>query len=222
MNHSFQRARSPEHKELRRRMILDAAARVLDRDGFNDTSLNAIAQEAGVVKSGLYRYFESREEILIELLLSDVHEMCAAFRTAVTGQMDVDRLAALMAEGFIDRPRLCLLTSRMASTLEHNITGDTIRVLKRRMNDCAEEVAQAMCRAVPHWTVPDCHSGLRMVYVLVAGLYPMTNPPAHVKCVMDDPEFEGTTPKFADTVRFAAKAMFRGIESISRDRQAGV
>lgn len=222
MNQTFQRARSPEHKELRRRMILDAATRVLDRDGFNDTSLNAIAQEAGVVKSGLYRYFESREEILLELMVSDVTAMCTAFSDAVTGQMGVDRLADLMADCFIDNPRLCLLTSRMASTLEHNITGDTIRGVKRRLNECSDVVATAMCRAIPHWAIGDCHNGLRMVYVLVAGLYPMTNPPQHVRAVMDEPEFCNSAPDFAPNVRYAMLAMFRGIESITLARQSGV
>ena len=222
MNQTFQRARSPEHKELRRRMILDAAANVLDRDGFNDTSLNAIAQEAGVVKSGLYRYFESREEILIELMVSDVQEMCASVSDAVTGQMSVDALADLLASAFVDRPRLCLLTSRMASTLEHNITGETIRSLKRRLNACADIVAAAMCRAIPHWEEGDCQRVLRMSYVLVSGLYPMTNPPEHVRVVVDEDEFCGTQPEFEPTVRFAILAMFRGIESITQGRQSGL
>ena len=203
-------------------MILDAAANVLDREGVNDTSLNAIAQEAGVVKSGLYRYFESREEILLELMISDVQVMCAALSEVVTGPMDVDQVSDLISEGFTDRPRLCLLTSRMASTLEHNITGDTIRAVKRRLNACSEEVSQAIRRAIPHWTPEESRRGMRMIFVLVAGLYPMTHPPAHVKSVMNEPEFQDVVPEFVPSVRVAARAMFRGIESMALQRQNGI
>lgn len=218
MNSSFQRARSPEHKELRRRMILDAAARVLDRDGFNDTSLNAIAQEAGVVKSGLYRYFESREEILLELMVSDVQELTAAFRESIRGPMDLDDVAALIAGSFIDRPRLCLLTSRMASTLEHNITGETIRMLKRRLNACSADMAEDICRAIPHWQMDDCLQGLRMTYMLVAGLYPMSCPPAHVQAVLDEPEFCSGPPEFVVTVGHGAQVICRGLDTLARER----
>ncbi|SOH94563.1 transcriptional regulator, TetR family [Monaibacterium marinum] len=222
MNQSFQRARSPEHKELRRRMILDAAARVLDRDGFNETSLNSIAQEAGVVKSGLYRYFESREEILIELMLSDMQDMCDAFAQDVTEQLDVDRLAQITADCFVDRPRLCLLISRMASTLEYNITCETIRGFKRKMNECTDSVAASMNRAIPHWSLDDCHNALRMQYVLVSGLFPMTCPPAHVKRVLDEPEFCSMSQEFEPAVRYATQAMFRGVDSIAMQRHSGV
>ncbi|WP_316014482.1 TetR/AcrR family transcriptional regulator [Roseobacter sp. HKCCA0434] len=218
MNQSFQRARSPEHKEVRRRMILDAAERVLERDGFNDASLNAIAQEAGVVKSGLYRYFESREEILLELLVADLQAMVAEFADDVTGPIEVARLGEMMAEGFISHPRLCLLVSRMASVLEHNITGDTIRAIKRRLNACAEETAQTMCRAVPHWQEEEARRGVMMLYVLVSGLYPMANPPAHVRDVLCEVEFRDSAMEFEPTVRFAAQAMLRGIDAMARAR----
>ncbi|QPH53852.1 TetR family transcriptional regulator [Pontivivens ytuae] len=220
MTKMFQRARSPEHKEVRRRMILDAAARVLERDGFNGTSLNAIAQEAGVVKSGLYRYFESREEILLELLVADVQDLCNAFEQRIDGQSSVSHVADVMAECFIERPQLCLLTSRMASVLEHNITGDTIRGMKRRLNACSAQVADSLCRAIPHWQPEEAHRGLMMLYMMIAGLYPMTHPPEHVAVVLREPEFCDNVPDFEPTVRFAAQAMLRGIENIAQERRA--
>jgi len=71
----FQRARSPERKQLRRMAILQAASDVLARDGIEATSLNAIARQAGMVKSNIYRYFESREEILLRLMLLDLSDL---------------------------------------------------------------------------------------------------------------------------------------------------
>ncbi|HEU0222902.1 MAG TPA: helix-turn-helix domain-containing protein, partial [Paracoccaceae bacterium] len=70
----FQRARSPEQKAHRRRAILEAAAALLAEGGIEATTLAAIAERAGLVKSNLYRYFESREEILMWLFVEDLGE----------------------------------------------------------------------------------------------------------------------------------------------------
>ncbi|MEO8800507.1 MAG: helix-turn-helix domain-containing protein, partial [Polyangiaceae bacterium] len=47
--------------------ILQAAARVFVRDGF-DATTNGIAQAAGVSVGSLYQYFPSKDAIAVELL----------------------------------------------------------------------------------------------------------------------------------------------------------
>ncbi len=64
----FRRARSPARKALRRAALLRAAAELVDADGPEGVSLAAIAARAGGAKSNVYRYFESREEILARKL----------------------------------------------------------------------------------------------------------------------------------------------------------
>jgi AcrR family transcriptional regulator len=45
------------NKEVTKRKILDATARIVLRDGFNAVGINAVAKEAGVDKVMIYRYF---------------------------------------------------------------------------------------------------------------------------------------------------------------------
>jgi AcrR family transcriptional regulator len=52
-----------------RRRILDAAAEVMNRDGFAGARLADIAELAGVRVPGVYYYFESREAILEEVVM---------------------------------------------------------------------------------------------------------------------------------------------------------
>jgi AcrR family transcriptional regulator len=65
---TFQRARSAEQREQRRRAILDAATALLERAPVAELSLTALARQAGLAKSNVLRYFESREAVLLELL----------------------------------------------------------------------------------------------------------------------------------------------------------
>src|ERR1700733_7845369 len=64
----FQRARNAEQREARRRAILDTAAAMLAEMPVAQVSLNELSRRAGLAKSNVLRYFESREAVLLALL----------------------------------------------------------------------------------------------------------------------------------------------------------
>lgn len=53
-----------QQKDLARRLIVDATARVILRSGIHQFSMQEVADEAGVSLRTLYRYFASREELV--------------------------------------------------------------------------------------------------------------------------------------------------------------
>ena len=61
--------------EVRRSMILDAAAEIIARDGIAQLSLERIGQNAGVSKSLMYNYFDSLTELLKELLDRELKDL---------------------------------------------------------------------------------------------------------------------------------------------------
>ena len=64
----FQRARSEEQRAARRQAILGAAAAMLAEMPAAEVTLNELSRRAGLAKSNVLRYFESREAVLLELL----------------------------------------------------------------------------------------------------------------------------------------------------------
>src|ERR1700761_5460645 len=59
-----------ERKNAIRQTIIDTASRLFYQQGYSNTGINQILEEAGVVKSSLYVSFRSKEEILMEYLVS--------------------------------------------------------------------------------------------------------------------------------------------------------
>lgn len=53
--------------EVRRRQILDAAARLAVEEGLENTSIAKVAEEAGIAKGSIYLQFESRQDLLAGL-----------------------------------------------------------------------------------------------------------------------------------------------------------
>ncbi|MCD0495762.1 TetR/AcrR family transcriptional regulator [Achromobacter sp. MY14] len=62
---------------LRRQMILDAAQRVFERDGLENTTIRAIAKEAGCTTGAIYPWFAGKETLygaLLDESLGRLHE----------------------------------------------------------------------------------------------------------------------------------------------------
>ncbi|MEE3920877.1 helix-turn-helix domain-containing protein [Micromonospora sp. BRA006-A] len=65
---TFQRARTEEQREIRRRAILDVASAMLDEMPVAAVTLNELSRRVGLAKPNVLRYFQSREAVLLELL----------------------------------------------------------------------------------------------------------------------------------------------------------
>jgi TetR/AcrR family transcriptional regulator, fatty acid metabolism regulator protein len=66
----------------KRRQILDAAIRVLARQGYHGTRVSDIADEAGVAYGLVYHYFKSKDEVLNELFTERWSLLLAAIEEA--------------------------------------------------------------------------------------------------------------------------------------------
>lgn len=62
-------AREEREHQFRKGLILDAARKLIFADGFDETSMEDIAQAAGYTRRTLYHYFQSREEIGLAVFL---------------------------------------------------------------------------------------------------------------------------------------------------------
>jgi AcrR family transcriptional regulator len=88
-------------KEETRKLLLDAAAKVFARQGYHDTLVSDIVDEAGVGQGTFYRYFKDKREILdrlfeqfVEGLLAQFAEMSAHLPTTAREYRDAS-IAAL-------------------------------------------------------------------------------------------------------------------------------
>ncbi len=210
------RARSPEAKAKRRAQILRATADVLAADGLEGCSLNAIASRAGIVKSNIYRYFESREEILLRLLLDDLTGTCDGLSMIVSGPMSVKETAQLLANGFVASPRLCLLISQLAPTLEHNIRTDTLREIKRALLVQSNRASAALTTALPALPHATAQQAIHLLFSLVAGLWPMSNPGPELANLLAEPEFAPLGQSFADRIHDAILILLSGLTTVAK------
>ncbi len=136
---TFQRARSEQQREVRRRAILDAATAMLAEMPAAEITLNELSRRVGLAKSNVLRYFESREAVLLELLDSMWQDWLADLETELSAAVDADaslaargdQLAAALAASLASRPALCDLIGAQAAVLERNVSPRVAAEYKR-------------------------------------------------------------------------------------------
>ena len=123
------------HLLLRRRQLLAAAIRVMQRTGYHEMSMQALADEAEVSVGLAYRYFRGKEEVLLAAILDILDALRADLPTAAAGQGSApERLCAAFAAyvRVIDRYRQSvLLTYRESATLSRD-GRDRIKELREK------------------------------------------------------------------------------------------
>lgn len=140
--------------------LFKAATERFGEEGFNETTMDSIAEEAGVSKGTLYYYFDSKEELFLELLLnwiekiedrwdeaegtgSSVEELTGFHRTMVATVAETTSLGKLMLEFWANASR--------KKNLEE-ILNEMLNEYRTRVADLINKgVEQGTFRQVDSW-----------------------------------------------------------------------
>jgi AcrR family transcriptional regulator len=189
----FQRARQPEQKEERRAHLL-ATARAMLEGGveLRDLTLNALARQAGMAKSNVYRYFETREALLLELLWGEwaawFQGLLASPPRRGTGPKALEALVRRVAHDLAARPMLCALTAALPSVVEQNVSEETIAAFKEQSLAFFGEIARFLHGRVPDLTEARYAALVHDAVTVLTGLYPFAVPAPAVARVLERPE----------------------------------
>ena len=157
----FERARTPEGKRARQETILAAAARLAAAGSVREVTASAIADEVGMHKSAMLRYFETREDIILQLAANAWGEWSAAARADLEdlgdrptiGRLEAEQTAqetgAVLARSLVARPLFCDLVAHTPLNLERNVSLEKVKAFKTRALAGVAEVGTALCTVTP-------------------------------------------------------------------------
>ena len=143
----------------RRQQLLDISLRVFARDGYHETSMNALAAEAGVTKPVLYQHFASKHNLVVEVLNRVGDRLHSSIVAAVlTEETPRDRVEAgfrAFFRFFDDEPDAFAVLYESKLGAEPEFRGDALRIqaafaetVARIIHDAGREDALAMASGV--------------------------------------------------------------------------
>jgi len=212
-----QRARNTEHKLERREALLSAARELWDLGTYESTTMAGIGQRAGVSKATVYLYFDTKEQLLLEIL----REKLDAWFSAIDGALDAsfgswsaDRAAREIALSFEGRRSLVRLLSALETVIEYNVDVDTLRVFKRWLAGRMQATGQRLERRIAFLRPGEGVRLLMQMRALLLGLAMMANPsPAVERVIADDRSLSFFSIDFDREFTDALRALLRGYEA---------
>ncbi len=216
----FQRARSEEQREARRQAILGAAAAMLAEMPVAQVTLNELSRRAGLAKSNVLRYFESREAVLLELFDSAWRDWLVQLGKDLEDAVDVaapvaersDQLAGAVAVSLAARPMLCDLISAQAAVLERNVSPQVAAQYKRASVAGISALGSLIFRYVTELGEPDAVRLAGAAVMMTGALWPHTQPSAAMLAAYAaDPALAAMRLDFTATVREVLQVMIAGL-----------
>lgn len=179
---AFQRARTEEQRDERRRTILATTAAMLTEMPAAEISLNGISRRVGLAKSNVLRYFDSREAILLDLLddeldawADDLADALTDVSPAASSPSATDRAAQFadtVASTLAARPMTCDLISAQSAVLERNVSTVTILEHKRHNLALTQKISDIIRGVLPELTREDAQQITAALILLTASAWP--------------------------------------------------
>jgi AcrR family transcriptional regulator len=225
---AFQRARKPEQREVRRQAILDAAQELLAEMPAADISLREIARRLGGSKSGIVRYYETREALFLELLQRARQEWLDELENRLPppgGNGDdqeglVREITNQWAGSLAERPVLCELWSMLAAVLERNVSPASIRAFKLGNREQLTRLAHMIRTRIPGLQPAAADELVNTSVVVIVGLWPFANPTQAVREAIEDPRLAASRIDFAKHLSRTLQLLIRGLTPTVSPREA--
>lgn len=212
------RARSDEDKLARRSEILDAARAVFDIGEVDEFTMDAVATELQLAKGTLYRYFPTREGLLLALADDEYQHWFARVDAALAegphgkGSERVDELAVILVDQLLAEPRFLRIAALVPSVLERNIPYETAMQYKCTV---VARSRQTMTLLAAWLDISDERALQLLIHLQAAatGLHHAANPAPIIVRVLADPAFPGHTTDLRTELLHSARALIQAASS---------
>ena len=82
-----------QNKALKKELFIDAAKKLFIQKGFESTSIDEVAQTAGLTKRTLYQYFSSKEDLFYAIVMIEGQKLLKAYLEAFgKGETALDKI----------------------------------------------------------------------------------------------------------------------------------
>ncbi len=188
------RAVNPAQKAERRQVLLQAALDCFDRSTFEKLTMAEVARAAGVSKGTLYLYFQSKEEMFLEVLLELYRDWFQVFEKPPEGDL-VDHLV----DSLTARPKLLDMMSMSPAVLERAAPIAAVMAFKESLSESLLQLGE---------TINIEPQRLMWIYAAVVGLYSTTHPPEEVReAVRQDPRLKHFDIDFSEELRLLLRQL---------------
>lgn len=210
----FERARSEEQKELRLRHIKDVTLHLYNTVQFQDISMASIAKELEFTRGNLYKYYKTKEEILLDILSDKTKTWYLELEQALIDVEvnDIKHFCRVWAEVMNNNRDFLKLFSILFSIIEQNITLERLTDFKIEILQSNQAAAGLIYVKLPTLSEEDIIQFLNVQISLIVGLYPLSTPTPLQLQAIEKTGLPYQTPNFLDTFQQFLETYLKGLK----------
>jgi len=224
VNQPRQRARSAQDKQLRKTALLEAARELATAHGVSEVTLAAVTARVGLHPTAVRRYFESREELLLEL----TEQGWAAWRDLLVsgladaaGYGEADGIAARrvadVVSGSLEQlPLFCDLLTHAALSLEGAVRLERARQYKEAATVAYDDMTRALAGSGAGLDEQGAQLLLTAAMSCAAYLYQLSRPSATLRQLYaQEPRWAHDALRFREQLTALLTAVAAGGQSLA-------
>lgn len=195
-------------QEFKRALILESALELFAERGFDEVTMDDIAEKAELSKATIYAYFESKNTILFSVMKHALEQVCQEQRTIIDESPNsFAALEMMITKGYWDMRRASGLVHAMMHlkgtvAVDPVWKGEMTRLLSKKVNLLAEVLEKCMRDG---YLLPNDPRVL--AYVLDGAIRGLCLPRLEMKLPDDDLELEQLK-----------SVVFNGIKSLGEEK----
>jgi AcrR family transcriptional regulator len=200
------RAKSPEQKDGRKNLIMDAVDRLFQEKDYKSIRMEMIAKKAGLSKGTVFFYFKTKQELFlaytriqVDAWQNEVDSRLA--RLIATGKkIGIDAFLETMRDLIKGKRTLFRLITIMDSIIEVDIDEEILLDFKIFLSNRMVRTGELLERLLDIFRPGDGVRFYLYEYFIIKGMYPMAEKPPTVKRLHKRPELQMWNIDFEETL----------------------
>lgn len=174
---SFQRARSKDQIQNRIREIIDATSAIYNSVGYEGLNFSIISEYTQFTRPNIYKYFTTKDEILLMILKEDFKSFIMAFINSfqINKLYSLYEIAEIWTNELLEHKRLLELYGILFTSIEKNVSLEYLTDFKRSQVAIYQNLVKFMHQLFPEAGEDNIDIFISSVLTLACGLYSMSN-----------------------------------------------
>ncbi|MFJ7217617.1 TetR family transcriptional regulator [Amycolatopsis sp. NPDC098790] len=213
MSPSRQRARSDQDKEVRKTALVTAARELAVERGVREVTLTEVTSRVGLHPSALRRYFESREELLLELAEQGWPEWRERLLADLGGRhLTAVEIADVVAGSLDALPLFCDLQTHVGLSLEGAVRLERARRYKTAASESFDAMTAALAEAGAGLDAEGARTILTAAMSCAAYLFQLSRPSPTLRRLYDEvPRWAHSALRFREQLTTLLRAVALGV-----------
>lgn len=172
----FQRARSEGQIQKRIQEIIHAASAIYDSVGYEGLTFSAISEHTKFTRPNIYKYFKTKDEILLIILADDLKSCVASLQKSfkVNKLYSLCEIVEIWTNTLLKHERFLNLYALLFTTIEKNVSVKALSQFKKEMLKAVEPLFELILQLFPHADSSKVEDFIYVHFTFAVGLYPMS------------------------------------------------